>query len=77
MGAKAELLCCTLIGAGLKADEPPIKAADSSDTSFIVILRRVGKCAIAIVVSGCFPQSLADVLTEKDTLHLRRYEVDT
>ena len=51
MGAKAELLCCTLIGAGANADEPPIKAADSSDTSFM-ILKFIGvKRAVLVVCS--------------------------
>ena len=36
MGAKAELRCCTLIGAGANAAEEPIRAADRTETSFMV-----------------------------------------
>ena len=36
MGAKAELRCCTLIGAGANAAEEPMRAADRTETSFMV-----------------------------------------
>jgi len=79
MGAKAELLCCTLIGAGLKADEPPIKAADNRATSFMVLkfigVKRAVVCYCYVILqwSAAVPQIYDVSLTRILPLHKIRF----